>query len=367
MRIIVATHDPISPIRGGGGLRTLKTALELKKRGHEVLILAPSDKKSIGGIPVDALYHPSKEKSALFGSAYFSSQLFLKLLKYRDYDRFFVHNALACIPIMYYTKFFKRKIILDATDIHTEYMRTKQSGMMLDLFSSLEYDCFNQAKTVIVVSHHMKKHLVAKGIKEKKIHVVYDGVEVKNFTSHKLKTERPIIIHHGGMDAQDGVHLIPKAAHYIKEADFLLIGSGQELNRVKAIIDHKKLRNVHLLGWKPYKEMKQYLERAQMGLITRPDTLPNNLVLTLKLLEYWGSGTAVVASKLDAIEEVAHGEKDILFFKPGDEQDLARKIKILLADKQLLRKLQQNGRRKAVTVFNWKRLIPMIADIVEDG
>ncbi|MBI4440516.1 glycosyltransferase family 4 protein [Candidatus Woesearchaeota archaeon] len=362
MRIIVATHDPVSPIRGGGGLRTLKTALELKRRGHEVMIIAPSDRKHIEGVRVESIYHPSKEKSPLFGSVYFSLRLFLKLFKY-NCDAYFIHNSLACIPVTFYTRIFRRKVILDATDIHTEYMRAKKGNFLINIFSSLEYWCFRKARKVVVVSHQMKNLLVKKGIKEKKIFVVYDGVEAGNFSPKKRKTGKPVIIHHGGMDEQDGVPLIPKAAKFV-EADFILLGSGQQRDIVESIIKKENITNVRLLGWKPYSEMKNCLMQAQIGLIARPDTLPNNLVLTLKLLEYWGSGTAVVSSRLAAIEEVAEEGKDILFFEPGNEKDMAEKINLLLKNKSLLKKLQRNGRIKSYA-FDWKRLIPKIADVVE--
>ncbi|HLC64840.1 MAG TPA: glycosyltransferase family 4 protein [Candidatus Nanoarchaeia archaeon] len=363
MRIIVTTHDPVSPIRGGGGLRTLKTAIELKRRGHQVLIIAPSDRKEIDGIKIETIYHPSKEKSAILGSLLFSIKLFSKLLNHRNFDAFFVHNALACIPVTFFTRIFRRKVILDATDIHTEYMRVNGNRLLVGIFSLFEYWCFRKAKSVIVVSHEMKKHLVKKGISEKKISVVYDGVDVKNFSPKKKKSKKPIVIHHGGMDSQDGVPLIPKAAKYV-DAEFLLIGSGQQKELVKKIIKTYSINNVRMLGWKPYSEMKRYLELAQIGVITRPDTLPNNLVLTLKLLEYWGSGTAVVSSRLAAIEEVSHEGEDILFFEPGNPKDLAQKIILLLNDKTLMKKLQRNGRIKSYA-FDWKRLIPKIAAIVE--
>jgi len=245
---------------------------------------------------------------------------------------------------------------------------TKQKkGFFINLLNKIEYFSFKLGDKVIVVSRIMKYILIENGVNKNRIFVVYDGCETGNFSDKKEKRNYLGIIHHGGIDTQDGVHYIAEAAPLVvdkfKNVKFFIVGSGVELDRVKKIVEQSKMNDYFVFtGWKPYSEMKDYLRKADIGLITRPNTLPNNTILTLKLLEYWASGTAVISSRLQAIEEVGEDKKNILFFKPDDFKDLAKKILFLINDVQLLEKMKSNSRKQAMR-FDWEKLITKIVDI----
>ena len=372
LKILVTTQDIVSPIRGGGGLRTRKTAREFARRGNEVIMLAPSDKNIIEDIHVEPLPQLSKEKSQMISSLYFMFDLTFKLFKScRNVDVIFAHNSIAGIPSVVFGKIFGKKIVLDITDVHTEYLIVPQKSflnkLILLIAMKIEYMGFKLADKVIVVSNVMKDLLIEKGVNPNKIFVVYDGVEVENFSMQKEEKNHHVIIHHGGVDPQDGVEYIAEAAPVIlKEypsTRFYVLGSGTCLEDVKKRVDEYGVSDSFVFtGWRPYKEMKNYLSKADIGLITRPNTLPNNLVLTLKLLEYWASGTVVVSSRLTGIEEVSDEGQDILFFEPDNSKDLAEKIVYLFDNSDKFTILRKNGRKKA-EVFEWNKLVKEIVDI----
>ena len=81
--IVVSTHDSIAPIKGGGGLRTLKVASEFKKRGHNVLIIAPVDKiEEISGIRIYRICPPRKQYSQILSSIKFNIRLLRRLFQF---------------------------------------------------------------------------------------------------------------------------------------------------------------------------------------------------------------------------------------------------------------------------------------------
>ena len=74
--IVVSTHDSLHPIRGGGALRTLKIAEELKRRGHRVIIVAPTDGTGeLSGIRTHWLHAPRKQRSQLLSLLKFNIRL----------------------------------------------------------------------------------------------------------------------------------------------------------------------------------------------------------------------------------------------------------------------------------------------------
>lgn len=368
-KILVGTHDFISPIRGGGGLRTLKTALELKKKRYDVRIIAPSDKKNIGGIVVENIIHPQKNRWYIFASLLFFIVFLTKLIKNIRYDAIFVHNSVAGIPASFFSRLLGKRLIYDVTDIHSEYiLANKHSSLFLNLLKKLEYASFKAADNVIVVSNAMRDVLVKNGVNKNKISVIYDGVEFSNFSAKKEKNKFITIIHHGGIDEQDGVEYIAEASPLIlkkhPKTRFLIVGSGAHLKNVKKItINNRTNSNFIFTGWKPYAEMKNYLKKANIGLILRPCNLPNNTVLTLKLFEYRASRTCCVSSRLKAIEEVSKNNKDIIFFEPGNYKDLANKINYLIGNRNIISKIALNAREKARD-FDWDKLISQIVSII---
>lgn len=373
LTIILATHDFVSPIRGGAGLLINKTAIELNKRGHNLKILGPSDKNNIKGIEVVSLPHISKDKPFILTASKFIILFTLQLFRTKC-DIIFTHG-IAGIPAVIFGKIFNKKVIINVTDIHTEYLKVSHNKFPWNLFilfvSQLEYFSFKYADKVIVISNVMKDILIEKGVRENKLLRVYLGVESDRFSSEKQNKSYNLIIHHGGVDFQDGVHYIAEAAPMILEkypdTRFMIVGAGACLESVKKIAEKNGVeKSFTFTGWKPYNEMMKYLKCADIGLITRPNTLPNNTVPTLKLLEYWASGTAVVSSRLNAIQEISSENNDIVFFEPDNYRDLAEKVIGLIKNHDLLAKLQKNGRIKAINKFDWNNLVVEIADIIEE-
>ena len=366
MKIVVTTGDKIFPIKGGGALRTTKIAQELRSQRHEVTLLAPSDEKNIlNGIKVVPLPEVAQEKSILFGPILFTIKSFLALLRNRgNVDLIISHNSIAAMPSLIFSKIFRKVFVLDITDLQTEYFRENKKGfvwhILTHLMITIEMWLIRNSAKVIVVSKIMKEILVKRGIDPRRIFVVYDGVETKKFLLPKKKQTHPLIIHHGSINPHDGVESIPySAVEVLKKyptSKFYIVGSGNRVETVKEIAKRSGLDSSFVFtGWKPYEEIKNYLQIADIGLITRPNTLANNTVLTLKLLEYWASGTAPVAARLKGIQEISEEDENVLFFTPGSTIELANCIIRLIENPTLLERIQEKGRETAKR-FEWDDL-----------
>ncbi len=364
----------MSPLRGGGGLRTLGTSKAFRDKGCDVELLAPSDRIDIEGIPVKPLHGLTKSSSQLFSSFIFVFQLFFALLdRINNVKLIFIHNSVAAIPSIIISKLYRVPAVLDVTDISTEYLYASESGSLqkalIRVLLFIEYMTFKLADRVIVVSNEMAQHLVRKGVTKKKIEVVYDGAEIDKLQAVK-KTDKAFncsVIHHGGIDLRDGVADIVDAARILVEefpdAKFYIVGDGSCLADV---IKQAKEKGVHdafvFTGWQPYSKMREYLAEADIGVVSRINILPNNMVLTLKLLEYWATETAVISSDMKGIREVATDHEDILFYEPENPFDLAKKLRILFTDQQLLNKIRKNGLKTAAD-FDWPNLTSKIAEL----
>jgi len=372
MNIIVSTHDSLYPIKGGGALRTLKAAEEFKKRGHNVIIIAPTDGTSeINGIKTEWLRAPSKQRSQLLSSIKFTLRVLIKYLKFiRFTDMFFVHNTIAASALLLLKPFFSFKFSLDITDIHAEYIligkRTPLEKLVTPLLLFIEYRIISLADNIIVVSYAMKRVLIEHGINSEKIDVVYDGAEIDKITPEKDTDYFFNVIHLGLIDKQHGVDILIKALPMVIEIyprlKCFIVGDGRELIAIKALAGKLAVDDYCVFtGQLPCNEARQYLKMANVGIIPRRDNLPNRIITTLKLLEYWASGTCVLSSRLEAIEEIGHENENITFFEAGSPVDMAAKIKSLFSSPERLELLRQNG-ISAAGRYSWDVLIPKIAD-----
>ena len=373
MNIIVSTHDSLAPIKGGGALRTIKAAEELKKRGHNVTIIAPADDvNEISGIRLHWLHAPRKHRSQILSSLKFNIRLLRKFLQFaKQTDMFFVHNTIAAATLPFLKYFFNFKFILDITDVHAEYFVTSKKNIMEKLIApvilKIEYWIINSADHIIVVTKAMKELLIFKNISSKKIEVIYDAAEINQISPKKEGAYQKNIIHLGTVDKQHNVEVFINAMPYILEkcpnAKFLIVGGGRELNNIiKTAKNLGVYDSCHFTDYLPCEQARKYLKNAAIGIIPRNDNLPNRIVTTLKLYEYWAGKTAVISSELEGIAEIAKNGKDILFFKPGSPKNLAEKIIFLLENPDLANKIANEG---AITVkkYTWENTAPLIANV----
>jgi glycosyltransferase involved in cell wall biosynthesis len=372
MKVLISSHDSVAPLQGGGAVRTLMIAREFKKRGSDVILIAPGEAmKEIDGIQVQWLHPPRKQRSRILSSIKFNIRLMRKFLWFiEDADMLFIHNAVAAIFVPLLRMLFSFKFILDITDIHAEYIPVEGGGILERFLRpyllKYEYWLIGSADALIVATFAMKRLLIEHGVSEDKIKVVYDGADISNFSRDKEPGSESTVIHLGAIDYQHGVDLLVRAIPAIikknREVNFLFIGGGEKLDFIKTIAKSLGVYNkCFFSGFIEHSKVKEYLKKAVVGVITRNNILPNRIITTLKLYEYWASATSVVAASLEGLREVAEDRKEILFFKPEDIADLASKINILLAEDDIRDRVIQGGLIK-VEKFKWEDIASNIVD-----
>ncbi len=373
MRVIVSTHDSLAPVKGGGALRTIKCAAEFKKRGHDVIIIAPTDGiGEVEGIKTHWLHAPRKQRSQLLSSLKFNVRLLRKFLQFaRHTDLFFVHNTIAAATLPFLRLFFGFRFALDITDVHAEYLaaadRNLFERLMTPLMLRTEYWIINSADAVVVVTEAMRALLVSKGIPSGKISVVYDAAETDQISPAKDPGAEKAVLHLGTVDRQHGVDVfiraIPGVARRHPEARFLVVGGGRELPSVAALARKLGVEDrCHFTDYLPCDKARLYMRAAAIGVIPRLDTLPNRIVTTLKIYEYWAGGLATVSSRMAGIAEIAEDGRDILFFPAGDARAMEDALCRLLEDGALRARIAAGG-LETVKKYTWAQAAPRIVDI----
>lgn len=365
--VIIMTHDSLAPVKGGGALRTLAVINEIRKRNFQVIVVAPGnfDSENHAGVLYLPIPAPRKERSQILSAIKFNFRLIVRIIPvFNRANIIFAHNTIACIFVPILKNIFRHfRFVLDITDIHAEYLPIGKRNIIEILIAPFllwyEYQIIKSADQIIAATQAMKRHLVTKGVRENKIQVVYDSVDKEKLPKEKELSAGLGIIHLGAIDRQHNAEIlikaIPKITEKFPQARFFMIGGGREKENIQILA--RKLgvdRYCVFTGPLPCEEARAFLKKTNIGVITRKDVLPNRIITTLKIFEYWASKTAVISTPLEGIKEIATEGEDVLFFRSGDAEDLAGKINLLLGDRAYACCLATGGYR-AVDRFNLYR------------
>ncbi|MBU0671127.1 glycosyltransferase family 4 protein [Patescibacteria group bacterium] len=192
---------------------------------------------------------------------------------------------------------------------------------------------------------------------DEKILVAFNGVDFNAFQVFEsreeagaklgLPNDKKIILYTGHLYSWKGVDVLAKAVDYLSDDVLVVFVGGTEKDVAGFTKEYvQKNKRIRLIGHRPHKEIPLYLRAADV--LVLPNTAKEKISLTetspLKIFEYLASGTPVVASDIPSIREVVKDNIEVLLFKPDNSRDLAVKIKKLLDNYDLAKKMGDRGR-----------------------
>jgi glycosyltransferase involved in cell wall biosynthesis len=163
------------------------------------------------------------------------------------------------------------------------------------------------ASALIAVSAAIKSALMALGAPDERVTVLRNGVDTilfrpmeRDLARAALGLTRPTLISVGLLIERKGHHRIIEAMTQLPDFELLIVGEGQERDRLVAQIDRLALTGrVRLLGSRPHAELPALYSAADaLVLASSREGWPN------VLLEAMACGTPVIASNIWGNPEV---------------------------------------------------------------
>jgi len=359
-------------------------AFELKKRGHDVMVLTgipnypegkiydgygyfKKRKELINGVPVirSLLLTRGKGGGVRLFLNYFSWAFFASLkairLNSKKFDAVIVHEPSPITqfyPALIIKKLQKTPIYFWVMDLWPESLEIAggiKNKFILNLFTRMIQYFYKESKKILITSKGFKKSILEKGNFEHKIEYfpnwAEDTISLGNtaFPIPALPEGFKIIFAGNIGEAQD-MDSIMKAALYLKEnqnVKFILVGDGRKMNFVKEFIKENHLeQTVYTLGRYPLEAMASFFKAADILLVSLKDDPIFNITVPAKVQAYMSSGKPILAMlNGEGAENIA--EADCGFSVPaGDSEKLAATIhEISQMKKEDLSLLGNNGKK----------------------
>jgi len=199
---------------------------------------------------------------------------------------------------------------------------------------------YNAAAKIVVIAPGMKERLIERGVPEDKIEVIYnwcdDALICREEPNEKLKKQLGLdgkfnIIFAGNMGKAQAMEVVIKAADILqndcKNAQFVLIGSGVEVENLKRMTNELSLNNVKFLGRKPITEIGSFLRLADVLLVHLKNDPLFEITVPSKTQAYLATGKPVlIGVKGDAARLVEDANAG-LSCEPENPQSIADTVK----------------------------------------
>lgn len=368
----------------GGPAAPLFTMLseELVKRGHQVTVIAPVPHYPSGTVPPD--YQKIRKKRTVENGvdvirvglpSVNRSRLPARLLQFLlyqlqavwfgwslQYDVVIAHSPAleVWLPLKVLGALRSKPIVYSVHDVYPDVgikLGIFRHPLIIRLVTALEKSCLNSATQVRILSKSFLPKLVALGVPEKKITLIYDWVETDQIKPLPRENDfgrefglinNFIVLYAGNLGFVQGLDKVLEAANLLKDDPqirFLLVGDGGRRAELVEIARQQNLKNVLFLPYQPRDRMPQVLATCDVALVSLSKGTGFG-ALPSKTFSILASGRPLIAcvdegsDTWNLVERAQAG----LPIPPEDPFELQKALRKLKQDPLLCGQLGQNGR-----------------------
>lgn len=236
----------------------------------------------------------------------------------------------------------------------------QKGGLLWKIGRVIEDFTYRHADKIIVISEDFKRNIMAKGVPEDKIVVVYNWVdqnavvdvprpENKLFAKYGIDPSKFYIEYSGNIGLTQNIDMLLEVMKELKESHpdigLVLVGEGAYRKQVEEIVRRDNLTNVTMLPFQPYEDISHVFSLGDVGLVISKPGVGANSVPS-KTWSIMSASRPVLANfdeneMKSILEENACG----IFTKAGDKEAFKAAILRLYQDRELCTEYGRNGRQ----------------------
>ncbi|MBR4155831.1 MAG: glycosyltransferase family 4 protein [Bacteroidales bacterium] len=260
-------------------------------------------------------------------------------------------------------KFKKVPFIYNLQDIFPDSLvgtgLAKKDGILWKIGRMIEDFTYRNAEKIIVISQDFKRNIMAKGVPEEKIEVIYNWVdeqavvhipreENKLFEKYNLDPNKFYITYCGNIGLTQNMDLLLDVAKELSSEEnihFVLVGEGADKTRVKARVENENINNISFLPFQPYEDISHVFSLGNAGLIISKPGVGENSVPS-KTWSIMSAECPVIANfDENEIQTILTENNCGIFTKAGDKDAFKNALLELYHNQDKAVQLGKNGRQ----------------------
>lgn len=244
----------------------------------------------------------------------------------------------------------------------------KKDGLLWKIGRRIENFTYRNADKIIVISQDFKRNIMAKGVPEEKIEVVYNWVDENAITPVKdeenelfeefgISREKFRVVYAGNLGNAQNIEIIVNAARKLKdnkEIEFIIFGKGGLEDEIKATKVNEQLDNLKILPLQPYERVAKVYGLGHVCIVACKPGL-GGAAMPSKTWSIMSSGRAVLANFDEGeLKEIVEGGPSTssgsakpcgVFTKAGDLEGFVAAIEELSQHPERCVEMGRNGRQ----------------------
>lgn len=287
-------------------------------------------------------------------------------------------------------KLFRRKpVVYNAQDIFPDSLAgtglAKKGGLLWKIGTIVMKITYSCCDKFIVISNDFKDNLIAKGIPEEKIIVVYNWVDQnavvhvdrsmnKLVKAYGIDPEKFYIEYSGNIGLTQNMDMLLDVMKELKESHpqigLILVGKGAYKKQVEEIVKRDKLTNVTMLPFQPYEDISHVFSLGDAGLVISKPGVGTNSVPS-KTWSIMSASRPVLANfDENELKTILTNNECGIFTRAGEKDAFKQSILTLYENRELCRKYGCNGRKfvmdNLTKEIGTRKYVDVIKSVVKD-
>jgi len=268
------------------------------------------------------------------------------------------------VPFIYpISRLFGFKIYYDMHCFRYKELLVENKKIKSTLNKPIEILCHRLADKLLIISEGIYSDLSEK-LKSKAI-MLPNGVNLEDFNNpfsteevlkkYKVPKDKPIILFLGNWMEWVDVETFLESSRYVKNSTFLVIGKGYEKSSFKEM--KEKYPNAIFTGKINHFEALNLLQHSDICILPYKKADVVKHLSIRKTFEYLAAGKPIIMSDSNIHEKKFLEEGiNILLYEAVNPVDLSNKIKTLLSNPSMMKKMSVNNKIISKK-FSWKEVI----------
>ncbi len=286
------------------------------------------------------------------------------------YDRYSLFNFAAVCA----ARLTRRPIVLEVNSPFAFEQGNHAEIRAVRLANWMERRICNMASIVIVVSGPLRRILIANGINAEKIVLMPNGVNIGHLESATVRSGRAnlglsgkvVIGFVGWFRPWHGLEMLIDAFHNAglagKGAALVLVGDGPAMAALKERARAHRLENaIVFTGPISHEDIAPYLSAIDIAV----QPAANAYCCPMKIVEYMGTGKAIIAPRQENIQELLEDGVQALLFEPGNAEDLGAALDKVVLNPALALRLGKSAKNTVdARGLLWARNAERVVELV---